>query len=178
MHAEERAEHAEQLFCTLKVRHQFAGLFAHSDNGAPMKGATMLATLQALGISPSFSRPRVSDDNPYSESLFSTMKRAVGYPKSFESLHTAREWMGRFVDWYNREHRHSGIGWVTPHQKRFGQDHALFAQRNRTLAEAYAANPERWSRPPKQWAHEAQVVLNPAERNKRFSKNRATTILT
>ena len=174
VHGEERSEHSEELFRTLKVRHQFRGLFTHSDNGGPMKGGTMLE----LGITPSFSRPRVSDDNPYSESLFSTMKRTVGYPEAFDCVSAAREWLGRFVDWYNQEHRHSSIGWVTPHQKRFGEDHALFDQRNRALDEAYAAHPERWSRPPQQWTQEAQVVLNPAERGKKFSKNRATSILT
>lgn len=170
VHAEERAEHSEELFRTLKVRHQFEGLFAHSDNGGPMKGGTILSTFQALGITPSFSRPRVSDDNPYSESLFSTMKQAIGFPKAFESLAAAREWMARFVDWYNREHLHSGIGLVTPHQRRCGQDHAIFAQRNQALQEAYSAHPQRWSRSPKLWEHEPQVVLNPAERNQKIQR--------
>ena len=77
----------------------------HSDNGSPMKGATMLATLQALGVMPSFSRPAVSNDNPYSESLFKTMKYRPIYPRrAFESLQVARLWVSQFVQWYNHEH--------------------------------------------------------------------------
>ena len=89
----------------------------HSDNGSPMKGATMLATLQALGVVPSFSRPAVSNDNPYSESLFKTLKYRPAYPRrAFENLLAARQWVGTFVQWYNHEHRHSAIGFVTPQQ--------------------------------------------------------------
>ena len=182
VHAEERTEHSEELFRTLKVRHAFPGLFLHADNGGPMKGATVLTLFSALGITPSFSRPRVSDDNPYSESLFSTMKRAIGYPAVFDSLETAREWIARFVDWYNSEHLHSAIGLVTPYQRRFAEDHEIFTKRNRTLLDAYSLHPERWSRQPALWTHKSTVILNPAERNaerkKKLSKNDTTTILT
>ena len=96
-----------------------------------MKGATMLATLQALGVMPSFSRPAVSNDNPYSESLFRTLKYRPAYPsQSFESLSVARQWVADFVHWYNHEHRHSAIGFVTPGQRHAGLDAALL--RNRT----------------------------------------------
>ncbi len=182
VHAEERTEHSEELFRTLKVRHAFPGLFLHADNGGPMKGATVLTLFSALGITPSFSRPRVSDDNPYSESLFSTMKRAIGYPAVFDSLETARERSARFVDWYNSEHLHSAIGLVTPYQRRFAEDHEIFTKRNRTLLDAYSLHPERWSRQPALWTHKSTVILNPAERNaerkKKLSKNDTTTILT
>jgi putative transposase len=90
-------------------------LILHSDNGGPMKGATMLATLQWLGIVPSFSRPRISDDNAFSEALFSTVKGRPEYPtKPFESLEAAGDWVEEFVRWYNHEHLHSAIRFVTP----------------------------------------------------------------
>lgn len=93
------------------------GLVLHSDNGSSMKRTTMLATLQRLGVVPSFSRPSVSNDNPYSESLFGTMKYTPAFPsKPFESLATAKEWVQSFVCWYNEEHHHSGIQFVTPAQ--------------------------------------------------------------
>ena len=83
----------------------------HADNGGPMKGATMLATLQALGVMPSFSRPAVSNDNPFSESLFRTLKYRPAYAsQSFANLTVARQWVADFVNWYNHEHRHSAIG--------------------------------------------------------------------
>ena len=182
VHAEESAAHSEELFRTLKVRHGFEGLFLHADNGGAMKGATILALFSVLGITPSFSRPRVSDDNPYSESLFSTMKRSIGYPDLFVTKEAAREWIARFVNWYNTEHLHSAIGLVTPHQRRFGEDHAIFEKRNRTLLHAYSLHHERWNKPPALWTHESTVILNPAERNaerkRKFSKNDTTTILT
>jgi transposase InsO family protein len=95
----------------------------HSDNGGAMKGATMLATLQRLGIIPSFSRPRVSDDNPFSESLFKTAKYCPSYPdRPFECLEGASKWVNGFVDWYNNRHLHSGIKFVTPADRHAGRD--------------------------------------------------------
>ncbi len=83
-----------------------------------MKGATMLATLQKLGVVPSFSRPSVSDDNPYSESLFRTLKYTPAYPsKPFDDLVSVRKWVHEFVQWYNEEHRHSLIQYVTPSER-------------------------------------------------------------
>lgn len=102
----------------------------HSDNGGPMKGATMLATLQALGIMPSFSRPSVSNDNPYSESLFRTLKYRPNYPaQPFSDVSDARQWVAGFVDWYNGEHRHSAIQFVTPAQRHAGLDVQILTQR-------------------------------------------------
>lgn len=89
---------------------------AASDNGSSMKGSTMLATLEKLGIMPSFSRPRVSNDNAYAESLFRTCKYRPNYPsKPFESIEKARQWTLSFVQWYNR--KHSGLKFVTPAQR-------------------------------------------------------------
>ena len=134
----------------------------HSDNGSPMKGATMLATMQKLGIVPSFSRPSVSNDNPYSESLFKTLKYTPFYPsKPFESVDEARQWIATFVDWYNHSHRHSGIKYVTPAQRHNGEDIAILEQRKRVYEKAKKLNPERWSGKTRNWDHESLVRLNP-----------------
>lgn len=143
----------------------------HSDNGGPMKGATMLATLQKLGVAPSYSRPRVSNDNPYSEALFKTLKYRPGYPvQPFPDLTAARQWVGGFVDWYNHEHRHSGISFVTPAERHAGRDRALLQQRRAVYAAAKARHPQRWGRrETRQWEHKPAVQLNPPR-----GKNAAT----
>jgi putative transposase len=134
----------------------------HSDNGSPMKGATMLATLQALGVMPSFSRPSVSNDNPFSESLFKTLKYRPVYPRrAFNSLLAARQWVGRFVHWYNHEHRHSAIRFVTPAQRHAGLDAALLRKRDAVYQAARAAHPERWSGDTRNWEPVSIVHLNP-----------------
>lgn len=134
----------------------------HSDNGGPMKGATMLQTLRELGVAPSFSRPAVSDDNPYSEVLFRTLKYRPHYPrKAFASLQAARSWVALFVTWYNTEHRHSAIGFVTPEQRHCGVDHALLAHRRIVYEVARAKHPERWSGAIRNWSWIAEVRLNP-----------------
>ena len=138
----------------------------HSDNGSPMKGATMLATLQALGVIPSFSRPSVSNDNPYSESLFRTLKYRPEYPeKPFETLTDARRFIAEFVRWYNFEHLHSAIKFLTPHQRHSGEDIAILAQRKQVYLEAKQKHPERWSGDIKDWEPVEEVYLNP-ERGK------------
>ncbi len=102
----------------------------HSDNGSPMKGSTMLATLQALGIAKSFSRPAVSNDNPFAESVFNTLKHRPQLPlKRFNDVLEARQWVERLISWYNHEHRHSGIRFVTPAQRHAGLDTAILKQR-------------------------------------------------
>ena len=127
-----------------------------------MKGATMLMALYNLGVIPSFSRPRVSDDNPYSESLFKTLKYTGGYPKYFNNIEHAREWVENFVHWYNTEHRHSGINYVTPDQRYKGLDIAILKKRNLTYEKAKMKNPLRWSQKHKHWNYEKAVYLNPA----------------
>lgn len=126
-------------------------LILHSDNGSPMRSGTMLATLQALGVVSSFSRPNVSNDNAFSESLFKTLKYTAGYPMQFESLEAAEEWTIRFVRWYNTEHRHSGIGYVTPEQRYRGLDIEILSKRTATYAAARRFHPERWSRHARKW---------------------------
>nr|VFK29752.1 MAG: Integrase core domain-containing protein [Candidatus Kentron sp. LPFa] len=124
----------------------------------------MLATLQKLGVIPSFSRPSVSDDNPYSESLFRTLKYCPAYPgKPFESLEQARGWVHGFAHWYNEKHRHSAIGYVTPEQRHRGQDAALLEKRKELYEATRAKNPFRWSGKTRNWNPVNEVWLNPPQ---------------
>lgn len=137
-------------------------LVLHSDNGSPMKAATFRVTLEKLGITPSYSRPRVSNDNPYSESVFRTFKYRPAFPvNGFAGLKAAREYVYGFVDWYNQAHRHSAIRHVTPAQRHTGEDAAILARRERVYAAARARHPARWSGPTRNWTPEAAVWLNP-----------------
>lgn len=121
-------------------------LIVHADNGGPMKGSTMLATMQRLGIVASFSRPRVSDDNAYAEAFFRHLKYAPSWPSMpFSSVEQAASWVERFVSWYNTEHRHSGIQFITPAERHDGQDVAILAARKAVYEQAKKRNPARWS---------------------------------
>ena len=134
----------------------------HSDNGSPMKGATFLSTLQKLGIMPTFSRPSVSDDNPYSESLFRTLKYSATYPsKPFESVTDARVWTAGFVEWYNNKHCHSAIEFVTPSQRHREEDKDILQARKILYEEAKSKNPLRWSGSTRRWVFIKKVYLNP-----------------
>ncbi|SMN02000.1 Mobile element protein [uncultured Candidatus Thioglobus sp.] len=134
----------------------------HSDNGSPMKGVTLLATLQELGVVPSFSRPSVSNDNPYSESLFRTLKYRPEYPEqAFKDLSAARNWVKGFVQWYNHEHLHSAIKFVTPELRHNGEDKEILSQRNRVYLQAQSRHPERWSGKIRNWDKVEEVLLNP-----------------
>lgn len=162
----ENAEYASELIriiCMKQKRLTTEPLVLHSDNGSPMKGATMLATLYQLGITPSNSRPRVSNDNPYAESLFKTLKYRPNYqPKGFESLQAAREWVALFVNWYNYEHHHSGISFLTPDQMRSGKGPEILDNRHQVYEAAKAAHPERWNgRDTRSWEMPERVYLNP-----------------
>ena len=137
-------------------------LVLHADNGSPMKGETLLETLYRLGIATSYSRPRTSNDNPYSEALFRTCKYCPAYPTpGFAGLEEARAWMQQFVYGYNHEHCHSGIRFVTPQQRHSGQDQAILAQRQAIYEQARARHPERWSRAIRNWNPITEVWLNP-----------------
>ena len=137
-------------------------LVLHADNGSIQKSFTLRRKLKQLGIEPSYSRPRVSDDNPFSEALFRTCKYRPDYPvKGFVSIEAARAWCAEFVSWYNEIHRHSGIRYVTPGQRHRGEDAALLAQRDALYAEAKARHPQRWSGATRNWAPVAEVWLNP-----------------
>lgn len=146
----------------------------HSDNGSSMKGATMLATLQRLGVMPSFSRPSVSNDNPYSESLFKTLKYRPSYPsQAFADLVEARKWVTGFVDWYNKEHLHSAIRFVTPAQRHAGEDEPLLRRRKMVYEAAKSRHPQRWSGATRNWAAIKEVHLNPANTAINDSQRRA-----
>lgn len=147
IHLDERAEHAAKLIelTAMKEKIPHAQLILHADNGSPMKGFTMLAKLAQLGISHSFNRPATSNDNAYSESLFGSLKTRKQYPrKGFASLEVAREWVLEFVRWYNTEHKHSGIGFVTPAERHEGLDKAILIKRKAVYQAAKAKHPTRW----------------------------------
>jgi putative transposase len=137
-------------------------LVLHADNGSPLKGSTLMATLERLGVTPSHSRPRVSNDNAYAETLFRTLKYRPAYPANgFADLAAARAWVLEFVRWYNTEHRHSAIAFVTPEQRHSGRDTAVLAQRQALYEQAKSAHPERWSGAIRDWTAPGAVTLNP-----------------
>jgi len=140
------------------------GLVLHSDNGKPMRASTMIATLQWLGVVPSFSRPHVSDDNPYSEALFRTLKYTPVYPHTpFANISAAQRWVARFADWYNEEHRHSGIRYVTPNERHEGRDRDILGRRHQLYELARRSNPGRWISSTRNWNPIGLVVLNPPQ---------------
>ena len=137
-------------------------LVLHADNGSPMKGATMKATLERLGVIAFYSRPRVSDDNPFSEALSRTCKYRPDWPTSgFASGADAQHWVACFRAWYNHEHQHSAIHFVMPGARHAGEDRALLERRTQLYTEARAANPTRWSRHIRNWEPVGDVCLNP-----------------
>ena len=166
--AEESMDHSAMLLAHACMIHgvQPEELVLHSDNGGPMKGATMLATLHKLGVIPSFSRPSVSNDNPYSESLFRTMKYRPEYPsKPFESIEQAQSWVDGFVFWYNTQHLHSSIRYVTPDDRHYGREQYILANRRKVYKKARDRNPNRWSKQIRNWNPVHQVWLNPEKRD-------------
>jgi putative transposase len=164
VHEEQNAELAAELLRSVCAEHRIeaANTVLHADNGAPMKGATMLATMHALGIVKSFSRPGVSDDNAFVEAVFRHLKYVPSYPThGFGSLDEARTWVTRFVEWYNHHHLHSAIGYVTPADRDAGRDIDLLENRRRVYEHARRRNPLRWTRRPRPWSRPATVILNP-----------------
>ena len=142
-------------------------LVLHADNGAPQKGFTMKAKLESLGIMASYSRPRVSNDNPYSEALFRTAKYRPGYPeKGFNDINDARKWCADFVKWYNNVHFHSAIRYVSPAQRHKHQDIVLLENRKKVYQQAKETHPERWSQGTRNWEYINQVWLNCPKNNK------------
>lgn len=161
---EESMKYSSRLFLKACFAHGITAdeLVLHSDNGGPMKGATMLATLHKLGVIPSFSRPRVSDDNPYSESLFRTMKYRPEYPSQpFETIEQAQAWVDGFVIWYNTQHLHSAIRFITPDDRHNGREKQILANRHQVYENARRQNPSRWSGPTRNWSPVRLVWLNP-----------------
>lgn len=139
-------------------------LVLHSDNGAPMKSYTLKAKLEGLGVIASYSRPRVSNDNPYSESLFRTFKYRPGYPhEGFKNIEEAREWVLGFVDWYNNKHYHSGLNFITPNSRHNGESEKIMEVRKRVYNAARELNPQRFNRGIRNWEVPKAVALNPTE---------------
>ena len=164
VHSAESAEMASLLMRKASLAEGLAGrkVVLHSDNGSAMKGATMLATLEKLGIMPSFSRPRVSNDNAFAESLFRTCKYRPNYPsKPFGSIDEARQWTLSFVQWYNHQHKHSGLKFVTPAQRHDGRDALILSHRKDLYEAAKQRHPERWTGATRDWELSKEVWLNP-----------------
>nr|EES52679.1 MAG: Integrase, catalytic region [Leptospirillum ferrodiazotrophum] len=170
--ASESADHAADTLKKAVLRETQGGhaprVVLHSDNGAPMKGATMLGMLQKLRICPSFGHPSVSNDNADSESLFKTIKYRPNYPvdRPFDALEEARQWVASFVRWYNDHHRHSALKFVTPSQRHRGEDRDLLQHRTQVYQSAQQRNPERWSGNTRNWSPIEAVFLNPQREQK------------
>ena len=166
VHADDDADHACHLVRRTALAEGIAALrtkpVLHGDNGSTLKATTVLAMLNWLGVNPSYSRPRVSDDNAYAESLFRTAKYRPEFPaKGFQTLEEARQWAAAFVHWYNEEHHHSGIRYVSPAQRHDGRDQAILAARHALYQQARERNPARWSGNTRDWSHIGAVTLNP-----------------
>jgi putative transposase len=168
--SEETAAHASALVKRAVLSERVAGqpLVLHSDNGSPMKAATMLETLYKLGITPSRSRPRVSNDNPYAESLFRTCKYRPDFPQEgFADLEAAQRWLRSFVTWYKYKHHHSALKYLTPHQRHTGQTAAIMGQRQTVYEAARERHPQRWNgRKTRDWTLPEMVWLNPERENR------------
>jgi len=173
VHEKECGELASALVqrCTLKEQCFKQPLVLHSDNGAPMKARTMKAKLEELGILSSYSRPRVSNDNPFSEALFRTLKYNESWPSTgFSSLSDARDWVQQFTDWYNNLHKHSQLNFVSPAERHAGLDANILAKRKQVLETAKDANPNRWSGNVRNCEPIGAVFLNP-DRPENFDLN-------
>lgn len=166
VHDSDEADHAARLVQRAALAEGIAaadrGPVLHGDNGATLKATTVLAMLNWLGVTASYSRPRVSDDNAFVESLFRTAKYRPEFPADgFAGLEQARLWASRFVHWYNHEHRHSGIRYVSPAQRHVGDDVTILAARHELYLQARHTNPRRWSRRTRNWSPAGPVALNP-----------------
>jgi putative transposase len=166
VHQTDSSDHAVELLRRTALSEDIHTLSSkpvlHGDNGPTIKATTVLAMMHWLGLKVSNSRPRVSDDNAFVEALFRTAKYRPQYPASgFATLQDARNWASRFVAWYNHEHRHSGIRYVSPAERHAGQDHNVLARRHVLYQEARAANPRRWARHTRNWEPIGAVTLNP-----------------
>ena len=166
VHDSDHSDHAVHLVRRTALAEGIAALAAKpvlpGDNGSTLKATTVLAMLNWLGVKPSYSRPRVSDDNAYAESLFRTAKYRPEFPaKGFADLQAARTWAAGFVHWYNVDHRHSGIRYVSPAQRHDGQDHTILTARHTLYTKARELNPARWSGKTRNWSPVGPVTLNP-----------------
>jgi len=161
----ESAENAsmltKQAVAREKVLYSKTPRVLHSDNGGPMRSATLQGTLEALGVARSFNRPRTSNDNAHAESIFRTLKYCPTYPaEGFEKLEDAQSWVLKFTRWYNNEHLHSGLNFVTPNQRHNGNDKELLDKRKMVIESAKLKHPERWSGDTRNCAPVGDVYIN------------------
>jgi putative transposase len=159
----ESAELAKQFIEETITKHQVpAGqLTVHADRGKVMRSKPVAFLLADLGVTRTHSRPYVSDDNPYSESQFRTLKYRPEFPDRFGSIQDSRTFCQQFFQWYNQEHRHSGIGLLTPAMVHFGEAETVLAHRQAVLDAAYQAHPDRFvRRPPKPLTVPTEVWIN------------------
>lgn len=173
VHDVESAEHASQLLWRGVLAEGCASTLQclHADNGSIQKSSTLRATLERLGVEASYSRPRTSNDNAISEALFRTTKYRPDYPhEGFADLDQAREWCRAFVNWYNKEHKHSALKFVTPSERHSGKDVAILASRDKLYKAAKAANPTRWSGNTRNWKRPATMTLNPDKTEEKVEK--------
>lgn len=169
VYKEERGELAALLLQRSIWREKCVGnkLLLHSDNGSPMRSFTMKAKMDDLGVTSSYSRPRMSNDNPYSEALFRTLKyRHSGASNGFANLEVSRIWVSEFIDWYNNHHKHSAIKYVSPCERHQGRDKEILQHRQRVYEIARSRSPERWSGSTRDWGYITEVFLNPDKTTK------------
>lgn len=142
----------------------------HRDNGSVLKSQLVSTKIHSMGLTSSHSRPRVSNDNAFVESMFRTLKYCPRWPsEGFENIDKAQAWAGEFMQWYNHEHQHSAIKHVTPHQRHTGADKAILAKRRALYQQAREKNPSRWSGNTRDWSHQVEVTLNPVKTEKAVS---------
>ena len=134
----------------------------HHDNGGALTAQTVHQKVLSMGITPSRSRPRVSNDNAFIESMFRTLKYCPMWPsQGFETVENARAWVQSFMHWYNHEHRHSGIKFVTPAQRHRGEDVCILQQRDAFYKQQRSNRPDRWSGNTRNWQRQNEMTLNP-----------------
>ena len=166
VHERDDSEHAVNLLCRTALAEDLHTLdykpVLHGDNGATLEATTVLAMMHWLGLKASYSRPRVSDDNAFVEALFRTAKYRPQFPtKGFSDLEHARQWASSFVHWYNHDHRHSGIRYVSPAQRHAGEDRNVLKARHALYQQARAESPRRWARHTRNCNPITVVTLNP-----------------
>ena len=160
----ETAELAEQLIAETVAKHNIPPntLTLHADRGSSMRSKPVAALLVDLDVAKTHSRPYVSDDNPFSEAQFKTLKYQPLFPKQFGSIEDSRSFCHPFFDWYNHEHHHSGIGWLTPAMLHYAQAERVVQERQQVLQAAYLAHPERFVKGlPSPPAVPTEVWINP-----------------
>lgn len=156
----EDSDLAQQMIQTAVTANGRAPAYLHSDNGAAMVSKPVSLLLEKLGIDKSFSRPKVSNDNPYSEALFKTAKYDLAFPEIFDTIEDALTYFDWFFHEYNHNHRHSGIGWHSPNDVHYGRTARVARRRRRLLATAFRTHPERYAHHPKPPALPGRACIN------------------